>query len=71
MSKSKRRKQIEAQLEAYKARLRKATTICEHGRVLQPGTREYEKALQRMIDSTNPEELIRHLWKEAENAEGS
>jgi uncharacterized membrane-anchored protein YhcB (DUF1043 family) len=71
MSKSKRRKQNKAQLEAYKAQLRKTATFCDNGRVLQPGTREYEKALQHLIDSTSPEELIPLLSKEADNAEGS
>jgi hypothetical protein len=57
MSKSDRRKAAEAQHEALKASLRTKLTIGDGGKVLKPGTREYERELERLMVSLSPDEL--------------
>ncbi|HTC83095.1 MAG TPA: hypothetical protein VK683_02025 [Rhizomicrobium sp.] len=57
MSKSDRRRAQEAEYEAMKGRLRASLTIGDAGRVLQPGSREYERELERLMGTLSLDEL--------------
>lgn len=59
MSKSRRQKAAKAAHRARADHLRATMGIAVNGRDLKPGSREYEKALKEMLESTSPDELVR------------